>query len=327
MNFPQGAVFSCHSCGKCCRSGFEIPVRADRAEEIQKTEFHQDLVRQGYRPLEVLAGSYHFLGSKPEGECCYHETDRCGLHARYGADSKPLICQLYPFNVVPTPAGYYVSTLFSCPSVAGGQGVPLEQHEDELQALLTRGAPTLPEVREHILVTEWITITWEQYLAMEPSLLEQLESSHPVESLLNTACLLAVPEPATVNLATQSPRTERTLNQEWATLVSLMIEHDPGEVWQDSFEVWSDPGAREIRRTVQRYLLNLVEGKLLLTGPSMVCRLLLVSASIGVLLSLWRAMESPDTNELFAMLEEQLVAQSNELEEELQGLESSLFGE
>lgn len=324
LHFPEGAVFSCHSCGKCCRSGFEIPVRSDKAEQIIQSDFHRGLVKEGYQPLEVLAGTYHFLGSDEEGACCYHEGDKCGLHSRYGAASKPLICQLYPFSLVPTPAGYFVSTLFSCPSVVKGEGVTLDQHQAELLDLIERGAPALPEVQEHILVTQQATITWEQYLTIEPSLTRALEDNYPVDVLLRAACLLVEAEPAKVDFAQSPSMMERAREQEWSHLVALMIGSDRNDVWERAHQVWQRKKSAKLRAQIRRYLESLIAGKLLLTGPSLVCRLLLVSASLGVILWLKGEEEEWDGPALFALLEEQLVAQSNELEEELHQLEWSL---
>jgi lysine-N-methylase len=53
---------------------------------------------------------------------------RCRIHEKFGYDTKPLPCRLFPFVMVPVEDHWRVSLHFSCPSAASNVGRPLAEH-------------------------------------------------------------------------------------------------------------------------------------------------------------------------------------------------------
>ena len=332
FHFAKGASFSCVSCGKCCSSGFEIPVQPEKAALIQSTQLHRELTKEGYQPLAVLTESFHFLNYDQQGRCHYLRENRCALHSEYGLDYKPVICQLYPFIIVDTPAGYFVSLLFSCPSVVAGGGRSLAEQQQEFQQLFDRHGgrvPTLPKVREHILITEYSTMTWRQYLALEAQMLSRTERADPVRFLLKCACLVLEQDPDQFQLEAPSALlefAEMDLFPELLACFRATIESpdDPEAFLQQMLSApeIALPETASAREAVNRYIDNHLFGKLLLIGPSLVARLLLVAAAISTLLEQTKVDGLPAA---FALCEERFVAQSNDLEPLLLEFETTLL--
>lgn len=336
FHFPSEGYFSCTSCGKCCSSGFEIPVQTEKAERIKSTEFHAARVRDGYQPLPVLAETFHYLGYDERDRCLYFEDDKCGLHHRYGLSHKPVICQLYPFNLVNTPRGMHVSLLFSCPAVLAGVGAPVASHAEELQQLFARNegrVPQLPALRDHILVTQYQTVTWPEYLEIEAQILEGLDLQDPVGSLLRASCWLLegvgpVDKPALLGAV------QDTVFPQLALTALQFVQGT-----ESTFEYFR-PTNSLVREVMGRYLRNQLHGKLLLSGPSLVCRLLLVACGLWFVLRRLKA-EQESAAELhfsfealkvgFEICEERIVAQSDELDPLLTEMEDVMmelaFGE
>lgn len=361
--FQPDTYFTCTSCGKCCRSGFEIPVQADKARLIKTSEPYQKLNKAGYQPLEVVSGQVHLLSYNESGACHFHQDDRCALHAAHGLEYKPVICQMYPFNFVPTPDGVFVSTLFSCPAVLAGLGEPVQQQEPDLQALWNQHkekVPAFPPIRKHILVTAESTVTWPQYLELERLFLNAYRDHDPVRFLFNSACRLVRPDP-------ENTRFKKALKDKNELFESLFEPF----VWQvlcyleereahpnldeffeclqlgspaysqrlgmeiPPFEI-SKPDSQLESLAITRYVLNQWHGKLLLIGPSMVSRLVLVAAAMAVVLFDLKVLKeaegvrhfSYDALELaFEVCEEKIVSQSNDLEPLLVEIEEIMLSE
>jgi hypothetical protein len=312
-------------------------------------------VREGYQPLTVLSEESHFLGYDTAGRCFFLENNLCRLHKDHGLTHKPAICQLYPFNLVDTPAGLFVSLLFSCPSVLEGVGQLTTEHESGLEQLLKTPegkVPQLPRIRQHILVTEYFTMTWECYLIIERQMLQSFDPNDPISCLIDWACQLVRPGLEQLDQKAPSGWLDAVKHQDMplmasSVLVFLEDELDPEEAegfleqLREGMEPYSTrlqrpmpmvevlrPGGELEREILARYVLNQIHGKLLLGGPSLVCRLLLVACALTVVLYDVRlggqTASIDDLKRAFQVCEERLVAQSNDLEAAFQEFEELL---
>jgi Fe-S-cluster containining protein len=329
IHFIAESRFSCNSCGKCCSSNFEIPLQDTKVSLIKKSSSYKTRAKQGYEPLRVVADSFHFLGYNDKGQCHFLDQSLCALHKHEGISHKPVICQIYPYNLVQTPDGIHVSLLYSCPSVVTGRGAPLEQSRDALQQLFeTSQVPVLGPVREHILVTQFSTVTWQQYLVVEQSLWKHIDLEDPVAYLLGAANSLAVPQPWQARF----DRRPKSLNK----LVSGPFQDFAGSVWAFLKETDDEqaipmgkPRTDLVRKTINHFLRNQIQGKLLVIGPSMVARLVLLACALNILLYELKArgptIDAKDLEESFAFIEERLVSQSNEVEPALLEFEEYLL--
>ena len=327
FHFVPGSRFTCRSCGKCCSSNFEIPLQLGKAQLIKESGSYAERVRQGYQPLRVMADSLHFLGYDDDGKCRFLEANLCGLHKNEGLSHKPVICQLYPYNLVRAPDGIYVSLLYSCPSVVAGHGESTEKSAQALHHLFETHAHQVPmfgPVQDHILVTQFSTVTWRQYLKLEESLCHRLDPIDPIAYLVNAALLLAVPEPERAQFERRSANLLTVQNgpfQEFLSSVWCYLKDEQDEQTVPLLR----PDRSAVRETLVRFLQNQFRGKLLIIGPSMVCRLLLLACAVGILLHELASDESTSLQEGFSLIEEHLVSQSNSIESALLEFEEFLL--
>lgn len=299
----------------------------------------------------MLAGNHAFLGYNEAGQCLFYDDGLCSIHKEHGGEAKPLICQVYPYNFVNTPDGMTVSLLFSCPSVVAGNPDDSEEARNEISALLEQERlPVLSQIKKHILVTSWETMEWETYLRWESVFFKDWNDSEPVESLIKaTASLIETNgvKPASPELLQET--TEAISQFAVSCLVYLEPEADD-ETFFMALHNDEKPASQRLgallpqfslltphsqieREALSRYVRNQVEGKLLLIGPSLVCRLLLCTTALSILLYDLDVMrERDDTRhfdfshlqQAFATCEERLVSQSNDLEAYLLEMEEYL---
>ena len=345
--------FTCTSCGKCCTSRFEIPVEPDKAAQIKQTAVYQRCSKEGFEPLPVLAGNHTFLGYNEAGQCLFYDDGLCCLHKEQGGQAKPLICQVYPYNFVNTPNGMTVSLLFSCPSVVAGNPDNGEEAKNEISTLLEQERlPVLSQIKNHILVTSWETMEWQSYLRWESRFLEEWNGSSPLQGLLEaTASLIESngTQPASADLL---EKTTEAISQ-FAVSCLVYLEQDvDDESFFSALHNDEKPASHRLeaplpqfslltphsqieREALTRYVRNQVEGRLLLIGPSLVCRLLLCTTALSILLYDLNVMRERDgtrhfdfhhLQQAFATCEERLVSQSNDLEPYLLEMEEYLFG-
>jgi lysine-N-methylase len=122
--------WDCQGCGKCCR-GSVIPLdEADRQRlSEQKWEDRPEfkdvavVVRRGWlRPEYELA-------RQDDGSCVFLTGEgRCRVHELHGEAAKPLVCRLYPLQIVPLEKKAVLTVRRSCPSAAADEGRPLAEH-------------------------------------------------------------------------------------------------------------------------------------------------------------------------------------------------------
>lgn len=357
LKFQSGARFSCSFCGKCCRSGFQIPVEQHRAKKVRASSTYQSLVKEGYYPLRV-EGGVSFLNYDEHEGCYFHRNALCSLHSEHGLSHKPTVCQMYPFNAVPTPDGVYVSLLYSCPAVVAQKGAPLEHHAEELRELFrsaTADGFMLSPLKRHILVTSGSTVTWHQYLELESRLESAFDVVDPVRYLFYSACRLLRPDPEKTEFQGSSRDQSHLFDDlftplvwQVATYLEEMTGHPELDTFFESlqqgqpsyshrmgvdwpkFELLT-PFSKADRQAVGRYVRNLIHGKRLVIGPSLVCRLLLLAAALALLLfelRLRRRLEEPNALErVFEICEERIVSQCMDLEPLLLEVEEILVSE
>jgi lysine-N-methylase len=133
--------WDCHGCGVCCR-GTTFTLSEDDIRKLREQrweehpEFHGvpilarlGLLRRGFR-----------LAKRPDG-CCVFLTaaGRCRIHEEFGFDAKPLVCRMFPFQLVPLEQFAYLTLRRYCPSAAADRGPPLEEHLAAARQLAEEG--------------------------------------------------------------------------------------------------------------------------------------------------------------------------------------------
>src|SRR5262249_12574712 len=78
---------------------------------------------------------------KSDGSCVFlSESGRCRIHEQFGPEAKPILCQMFPLQVVATDRDLYATVLRSCPSAAAGRGRPVSEHVGFLRKLFNTNA-------------------------------------------------------------------------------------------------------------------------------------------------------------------------------------------
>lgn len=125
--------FACVGCGQCCR------------------RWHVALTERGLAALAALAArgdadfpttftttihGHPYLAHRPDGDCVFLDaaTQRCRLHARFGAEAKPVGCRVYPLNIASTyPGEVSVTARLDCPAVQRNSGPLLTSRAREIE--------------------------------------------------------------------------------------------------------------------------------------------------------------------------------------------------
>jgi lysine-N-methylase len=137
-HLPVVQNWDCQSCTNCCRE-YAVPVTDEERRRIEAQGWDQDRDLAGRR-LWKRSGPWwkrrYRLAHRPEGGCVFLGPDNlCRIHARFGAEAKPLACRLFPIMLVPAGDHWRVGLRFACPSAAAGQGRPLMEHAPEVERL------------------------------------------------------------------------------------------------------------------------------------------------------------------------------------------------
>jgi hypothetical protein len=284
------------------------------------------LEKEGFIPLQVIGEDDYSLSHREDGVCHFYQDDLCELHRSHGISHKPVVCQLYPFTLVSTPQGLFVSLLYSCPAVVAGTGADAAEHREALTQLfeLHEGrVPQIPAPKSQIPVTAQTTITWPKYTELEQQFIKLVDGSDPVGSLLKM-----------VELALPSAENSELPNQlvEVAQVVRTNLLADDHE--NTEFRVLKPTTTIE-RDCIRRFLVHQIHGKLLIVGPTLVSQLLIYAVGMAIFLDVLeqRKMRSQVLHfsfdhlyDAFELLEEQLLSQSNEYEKQFLDWEKRLEG-
>jgi lysine-N-methylase len=140
-HLPVLQNWDCHVCGTCCKE-YLVQVTDEERRRIEA---------QGWEREPDFAGLHLFkrhgppwarrytLNHRADGSCVFlRENGRCRIHERFGYETKPLACRLFPFVLVPVADHWRVGLRFACPSAAANKGRPLDRHDDDLKDFAAR---------------------------------------------------------------------------------------------------------------------------------------------------------------------------------------------
>jgi lysine-N-methylase len=156
---PPGARFTCHRCGDCCRS-FPVSLTDAEKERYAKRDWSQVLPGHSGDVFDVIerggGRSASLLKRRKDGACIFLGADElCQIHARLGAEEKPLACRLFPFTFIPgdeEDPRPRVGCHFACKGLAAGDGAQVQGERRALEELARElGAVTSLEPRTDLL--------------------------------------------------------------------------------------------------------------------------------------------------------------------------------
>ena len=169
-HLPVLQNWDCHVCGTCCQE-YQVTITEEEAKRILAQGWDKDADLGGREPFvrhgSRKSGRYR-LNHREDDSCVFlSEKGRCRIHERFGYETKPLACRLFPFVLVPVADEWRVGLRFACPSVAQNKGRAISAHNAALAEFAQRlaereglkrrpdGAMTPPPPLERRPKAEW----------------------------------------------------------------------------------------------------------------------------------------------------------------------------
>jgi lysine-N-methylase len=158
---PMIERWDCHQCGVCCR-GSIVPLSEDDVARLIAQKWHE---RPEFRNNPAMVrtnwlGHEYRLAHKSDGSCVFLTEDGlCRIHKELGFEAKPLICRMFPLQLVPRDKEAVLTIRRACPSAAADKGRPVAEHlkfakERAREGNLASAAPHAPPIKSGEL-REW----------------------------------------------------------------------------------------------------------------------------------------------------------------------------
>ena len=133
-HLPVLQNWDCHVCGNCCKE-YQVEITEEERQRIEGQGWAGEPGFQGV-PLFTKHGWWwqrtYRLNHRADGSCVFlNEQGRCRIHERFGFETKPLACRLFPFVLVPAGDHWRLGVRYACPSAAGNLGRPVAAHEED----------------------------------------------------------------------------------------------------------------------------------------------------------------------------------------------------
>jgi Fe-S-cluster containining protein len=133
-----GARFECQGSGGCCQGYMFGPLSDDDVARLDRLDLAGAFphLQPPYYHEEPDRG--RFL-ARDGDRCVFLEgSNRCGIHARFGADAKPALCRMYPLDSFATVEGIRIVDRGNCATfgVSARRGLPLVDDLDRVRPLM-----------------------------------------------------------------------------------------------------------------------------------------------------------------------------------------------
>jgi lysine-N-methylase len=135
-HLPVIQNWDCHVCGSCCKE-YVVTVSDEERRRIEAQDWKDDPVVGGL-PLFKKRGPWwarrYSLNHRSDGSCVFlSEEGRCRIHEKFGYETKPLPCRLFPFVLAPAGDHWRVGMRYACPSAAENKGRNVLGHGERLK--------------------------------------------------------------------------------------------------------------------------------------------------------------------------------------------------
>jgi Fe-S-cluster containining protein len=116
--------WDCAGCAQCCR-GSLVPLDDDDMQRLRNQQWDKHPEYQGVPTVNrqgIFRPRYH-LAQRDDGSCVFlTDQGRCRIHQDFGFDAKPLVCRMYPLQLVPVNQTAWLTLRRSCPTAAADRG-------------------------------------------------------------------------------------------------------------------------------------------------------------------------------------------------------------
>lgn len=133
---PLAERWDCHQCGFCCR-GSNVPLDDMDLQLLEEQGWQQ---RPEFRHVQVTTPRRdgrrgQQLNQRPDGACVFLQADGlCQIHKEFGFDAKPLICRMFPLQLVLRENEAVLTVRRACPSAAADQGRLISEYLPAVRA-------------------------------------------------------------------------------------------------------------------------------------------------------------------------------------------------
>jgi lysine-N-methylase len=139
ITLPMAERWDCQRCGVCCR-GSIVPLDEEDLGKLreQKWEEHPDY--RGVAVTATLDRGRKQLARRADGSCVFLTDDGlCRIHQEFGLEAKPLVCRMFPLQLVPRDKQAVLTLRRACPSAAADTGREVTEHLPEARAYADEG--------------------------------------------------------------------------------------------------------------------------------------------------------------------------------------------
>src|SRR5437588_561317 len=134
-HLPVLQNWDCHVTGTCCQE-YRVTLSDQDVQRIEEQNW-QPADLGGQEPFKRVGPPWARrveLNHREDGSCVFLSPEgRCRIHEKFGFETKPLPCRLFPFVLVPAGDHWRVGLRFACPSAAANRGRALPEHNADLQ--------------------------------------------------------------------------------------------------------------------------------------------------------------------------------------------------
>lgn len=155
--------WTCSGCGQCCH-GNVVPLDDRDLTRLrgQNWDQHPDFKGRRVTKRSGLLRPKYRLAQREDGGCVFLDDDGlCRIHKEFGFDEKPLICRMYPLQMVPMGKESRLTLRRSCPTVAKDDGEEIREHLAAAKALAAERPalvkPSAPPAIDHGVPRSWQT--------------------------------------------------------------------------------------------------------------------------------------------------------------------------
>ncbi len=176
---PIAEHWDCHGCSQCCR-GTTVPLGTHDLQRLREQRWHDhpDFRHVPTTRRANLWGTRYVLAKKADGSCVFlTPAGRCRIHELHGAEAKPLVCQMFPFQVVPSGPFAWITLRRSCPSAAADRGANLGPKVHQLKKSGLAAKFTLARLHPPV-IARGVQRGWPEFLATAAVLTRLLTDRH-----------------------------------------------------------------------------------------------------------------------------------------------------
>jgi len=171
---PIAERWDCSGCGKCCRGNI-VPLDDADLQRLREQRWDRHPEYRGVRTIVrqgMFSGRYR-LAQRNDGTCVFLGDDGlCRIHQEYGFEKKPLVCRMYPLQLVPVGTTAYLTLRRSCPAAAADQGREMKNYRGEAKRFVKQ-RPRLAEPINPPSIARGLRRSWKDTLLVTGAI-EQL---------------------------------------------------------------------------------------------------------------------------------------------------------